>query len=298
MQALLIGCGNIGALYDYNTDDVFTHAKAYHLRGYHVDFIEPKDEIAEMVISRYGFSRRSFMELNLNNYDFVSICSPTHSHTKYLLAAIKADVPVVVCEKPVAYSIQELNLLISEYKNRKTRVLVNYIRSFQNSYEQLKQEILKFDEPLLSIHCNYHKGILNSASHAVDLIEFLTSFKLQSENIYELQRDYKYFEKDPTVSFAGCQNGVNICFNGLTIDYQIFDLDLIFKSHRLCLTDSGKDAKLFYRNDLVLHKKDMIKNYMTDVVNKVEMLINDVNCNDNFEKSVALNKTLIKLLNL
>lgn len=297
MQVLLIGCGNIGAMYDYHTDDILTHAKAYHHFRYQVDFIEPKDEIAEKVISRYGYRRRLFSESELYNYDLVSICTPTETHTKYLLAAIKADVPAVICEKPVAYSIQELDTLISEYETRKTRVLVNYIRRFQQSYELLKQEILKLGEPLQSIHCNYHKGILNSASHAADLVEFLTSFKIDSGNICELQRDYDYFEKDPTVSFAGYQNGVSICFNGLKIDYQIFELDLVFSSYRLCLTDSGKEARIFKRNDLIFHKRDMTKNYMTDVVHKSEELIYDKNCNDNFEDSVALNKTLIKILN-
>lgn len=297
MKILVIGCGNIGAMYDYHTDEVHTHVKAFHHLGYQVDFIEPRDDIAGMVKKKYGFQRREFFKLNLSDYNIISISTPTEHHSFYLLAAIEAKVPVVICEKPITYSIDELKKLIKAYNLGQTKVIVNYIRRFQESYSWLKNEILNLQEPLQSIHCNYHKGLLNSAGHAIDLVQFLTSFELKHKNIVEIGRNYDYFRNDPTISFAGYQDNVQYFFRGLSISYQIFELDFIFNSYRISLTDSGKEARIFYKNDLLLYKNEMIKNYMIDVANKAIKLITGQDKKDNFQESVSLNKILIKIIN-
>ncbi len=296
MKVLLIGCGNIGALYDYSTKEIHTHAKAFRQLGYDVDFIEPRGDIADKVKSKYGYQRKDYSEADLNKYDLITISTPTEYHFGYLMDAIKERIPVVLCEKPVAYHTDELNALLEEYKKGETKVLVNYIRRFQNQYGWLKKEIENFDEPLQSIHCNYHKGILNSASHALDTIQYLTSFQINSDNVYELNRVYDYFKEDPTISFAGHQDGISFFFRGLQIDYQVFEIDLLFHSYRVLLTKGGKETRVFKKGEQVLFKDGMTKDYMMDVVKEAESLYSGTHTNDNFEESVLLNKSLIQII--
>lgn len=297
MNALLIGCGKIGALYDYHTDEVLTHAKAYHSFGFDVDFVEPKDEIAHMIINKYGFQRKEYSVLDLKKYNFISISTPTEYHTEYLIDAIKAEIPMVICEKPIAYTIEELEVLMKEYEKGKSKIIVNYLRRFQSRYASLKKRISNFNEPLQSVHCNYYKGIMNYGGHALDTIYFLTSFEVENRDVLELRRHYDYFDKDPTISFFGCKGDTEFCFRGLTVDYPVFEIDLIFESYRVTLTKNGANVSIYKRNELLFNKFNMTKNYMTEVLKHSQEVYFKKKMVDNFKESVALNKTLIEIIN-
>ena len=53
IKALVVGCGQIGALYDIDKDEmVLSHAKAYHLSK-DVDLVK----VIDKDISDYGFNR-------------------------------------------------------------------------------------------------------------------------------------------------------------------------------------------------------------------------------------------------
>ena len=54
-KALLIGCGNIGAMYDWDNDEVLTHAKAFSkFDEINVDYFDLNNQQASMVADRYN----------------------------------------------------------------------------------------------------------------------------------------------------------------------------------------------------------------------------------------------------
>jgi len=296
VKALLVGCGNIGAMYDYNSNQINSHAKAYSLRGIQVDFIEPKDDIAEKVITKYDYRRKKYSDINLSEYDILSICTPTQFHSELLKKALESEISVIICEKPIAGTNNELDELLPIYQNGNSKVLVNYIRRFHPNYKWLKNEISTWDEALSHINCIYYKGLMNYASHAMDIIEYLTSFKLEYSKIKEVRRVADYFDYDPTMTIHGNQNEVNFFFQGLTTNYPLFEFDLFFKSYRLRVFNGGLDIEIYKDNKKQLHKSNMLDSYMLHVIDEAIGLYKDKNRNDNFESSLGLNKALLNII--
>ena len=297
MKALLIGCGQIGAMYDFQNHEVLTHAKAYYQLGFNVDFIEPNGEIAHKVVTKYGFNQVSNHSKFRDTYDYISICTPTSWHAKYLKEAIVAQTPIIICEKPIAYLKDKLEVVHEVYKKGNSKVLVNYVRRFQKSYAWLKKKIELFNEPLQSFHCNYYKGLMNYAGHALDTVEYLTGFELENATIEEIRRKYDFFKEDPTITFFGKQNGVSFTFQGLYVDYPIFEIDLFYSNYRVSLTEGGSTARIFNKGHLILQKNELLKDYMIDVFEEANRLFKNPGRQDNFDTSIKLNSKLIDLIN-
>lgn len=84
---------------------------------------------------------------------------------------------VILCEKPLiktTYELAEVKKLLSRYK---TPIFLNYFRRALPEFQRLKKLLTKDDYgEVLKCSIWYSKGILNSASHFVDLIAWLTDF--------------------------------------------------------------------------------------------------------------------------
>ena len=171
IKALIIGCGNIGALYDLNDPKkVWTHARAFS-RTKGIDFViaDTDEKILKKISKQYDVPAVTLTDgFDYSGFDIVSITTPTPTHFGYLQRLMKQNVPVVICEKPVAASVDELNILIQQHDQSASRVLVNYIRRFQPAYSVLKKrlsEILKKDS-CIGIIIKYQRGFLNNGGHA------------------------------------------------------------------------------------------------------------------------------------
>lgn len=311
-KALLIGCGNIGALYDLETSDVFTHAKAYS-KNTMFQFVvyDPDIEQAKKIADKYGVVQIvDITEINFLDYDCVSICSPTITHVHFLKMAFEANVKVIICEKPISVDENELNEILNLYSNSNSKVIVNYIRRFQPSFIDLKvlvEEIL-LKEKLVNINITYQKGFLNNASHAFDLLQFLFSQNLVLKDVKITNKDFDFFKNDPTLSLSANWNNVLVNVTGLTnISFTIFELELFFNSSRIKITDSGKNITAYAIPDsqpfllpLIIDEKnsksDCIKDYMEFVITKAQSILLKNENSDNFMDSISLNKEMIKYI--
>ena len=72
-----------------------------------------------------------------SQYDIVSITSPTPTHYNYLRDLLSENVPVIICEKPVVSTLDEVELIKSQYSSSTSKVLVNYIRTCFSQVEIL-----------------------------------------------------------------------------------------------------------------------------------------------------------------
>ena len=299
VKALIRGSGNIGSQYDLKNNFVQTHSKAMFISNWinNVDLYDLDTTITVKISKLYGFNvLNEYSKDCLNKYDIVSICTPTNTHYKFLKDCILKNVKVVICEKPISFSTEELNELLLLYNSGNTKVLVNYYRRFQNSYRSLKQIIAPFKDDLCSAKINYYKGLLNYASHAFDTIHFILGNPLLIEGLSVQSLDYDYFKDDPTISANFTSSEVQYYLVGENTTNPVLNIDLIFKKHRILINKLG-NSTLVYHNDILIHTFDnMIKNYMIDVLNHAKSLFFDNNQNDNFKESLVLNKQLINII--
>jgi predicted dehydrogenase len=307
-KALVIGCGNIGAGYDFDNEQVLTHAKALSLnKNFTLTVYDTDKELAFKVRKKYSCEAVEDIDVDsLSKFDCVSICSPTGTHFKYLSAAIDAKVKVIVCEKPVSSNAEELPKLIKMYKSGSSKIMVNYTRRFQPAYSELKYiiaDLLK-KEKLTNISIRYQRGFINNCSHAADLIEFLIGKNFDLTDIKKSNPVTDHFENDPTLSMMATLADTNVNVLGLSnVLFPYFDINFFFNSTKIEIKELGRTIEILKADEpfTVLSSKKIFQNCMKDnmihVISKAEELLNDKNVPDNFIGSVELNQRMLNYLN-
>lgn len=313
MQVLIIGCGNIGALYDYENDSILTHAKAFSKKSScKLYFYDLDTQLAEKIAERYNSNFVTDLnKIDFIEYDCISICTPTETHFQYLKRAIESNVRLIICEKPVSNSEAELRELKKLYENKKSKIIVNYIRRFQPSFSWLKKfiEDLLISEKLAHVAIRYQRGFINNCSHAFDLISYLTSRPIDLSNLQKQNVVYDHFQNDPTLSLLANWNDVNVNVLGLSnVNFSHFEIDLYFETFKIAIKESGNQIDIYeseihgyFLNPLKKNKqismKSCLKNYMLQVVDSAINLLDSESNNDNFIESVNLNLLMLKYLN-
>ena len=301
-NALLIGCGNIGALYDFENDAILTHAKALYLSNkYNLFFYDVDKNLSEKASKKYG--ECNVLELTdsiFNSADWVSLCTPTNAHFNYLKNLITLNNKFILCEKPVSYNLQEIEFLKNAYKKSNSKVFVNYIRRFQPAYIEIKKKYSTIFDLNKLKECSiiYSRGFINNASHAFDLLEFLFDKSMDLINIIILDKKYDYFQNDPTISLKAKWEHANIVVKGypnenesifqMKLKFDEYFIEFLNKGDEIIIVDSKSNSNpLFYKNGC-------LTNYMQNVVT---CLINiNISNKSNFESSLHLNEKMLNII--
>jgi predicted dehydrogenase len=308
-NALVIGCGNIGALYDKNNNNILTHLKGYKNKGiFDISIYDSNKKLTLELSSKYNCKIiEDINNLDYSYFDSISICTPTDTHYYFLKKSIESNVKSIICEKPISYSYKELSDIVELQNNSK--ILVNYIRRFQKYYIKLKKYInaLKKEQNVKNISIFYQRGFLNNCSHAFDLIEFLFDEEIILSNITKSNVLYDTFDKDPTLSFQSLWNKSIFSVVGLTnIKYSIFEIHILFESCRINITNSGNNVdiynvnsnsnKLSFEEDL--SGKFILENYMVSVIDTATEILNGERLETNFLQSISINRKMLDIINL
>ncbi|MGI8892272.1 MAG: Gfo/Idh/MocA family protein [Bacteroidia bacterium] len=310
MQALLIGCGNIGALYDLDdATRVWTHAKAFSkISEINFSVADTDKKLAKKIADHYQVERITITgETDFSSYDIISITTPTPTHFTFLEALFNQKVPVIICEKPVAANKEELKKLANLYKKSGCKVLVNYVRRFQPAYERLKKLLIKqqVSSPCTGINIKYQRGLLNNGGHAFDLLEFLFE-KPFSLNAFHLQDvAFDVFSYDPTVSGSCLFDTCPVTILGIrNSSFPIFEIELFFPALKIVICHSGDEVRFYeYKKkesrlveNQKLRQSNILPGYMLPVVNKAIKLLKNKNEADNFLQAVELNNRIVHVI--
>ncbi|WP_205508561.1 Gfo/Idh/MocA family protein [Longitalea arenae] len=313
-KALVIGCGNIGALYDWDNDKILTHAKAFHNHDqFSFSVFDLDKELAKSVGDKYGCEVIERIEKDtLASFDCVSVCTPTSTHYDLLQQILSREIKLVICEKPVANDSRQLYRLKELYYQVNSKVIVNYIRRFQPAFASLKQFIagIAGKESLTNIAIRYQRGFLNNCGHALDTIDFLLGDPLELEGIKINNMVYDQFPDDPTLSIqATSKQKTNIVITGLSdIKFSFFEIDIYFEYHYIAIKNAGaviriykaeKDERRFLPLQMqdAYSQDDCLKDYMKHVIEHAYKLLSGKETTDNFSGSVDLNLRMLKYLN-
>lgn len=310
MKCLLIGCGGIGALQDWNRNEIASYAKAfehYKVKPFVYDIDRRK---SAKVVARYGgCALRAWDQKPMHYYDLVVISTPTRTHYSYLKRILKDPPRLVICEKPIADKLGQLRELLALYKKTKVKVLVNYHRRFQPKMQGLGRQVLAIHAKnrCRAIVITYQKGFLNNGSHAFDLLGFLFSKPFQPTNIKICSKIKDSLLHDATVSLTCDWEGAQIFFVGLPkMKTSYFDVDLYFEKQALKIRHCGDTAEiyksekragnLFPKFILTKEKKRICKNPILHTVAYAKKVLKNPSLPDNFENSIQVSTTLVKIM--
>jgi len=296
VKALIIGCGNIGGLYDLENDSIQTHAKAISKNNWieKVDVFDINIELQRKICEKYDFNGlKSKEKINFEKYNIVCINTPTDTHFEYLKLCLESKVRLIVCEKPISNSISELDDIMSLYISGESKIVVNYFRRFLNSYLHLRNEFFYKKQVFKEIHVKYYKGFLNNCGHALDTIEFLTETNMNPISIIMLRRDFDFFKDDPTITATFFSNDIKFKVEGSDLNHKTFEILFTCENQEILLKDSGNKIEISQNGVLNFESDDLIKNYMTDLYSEIENIYYDNKLSDNFHNSIMLNRKQI-----
>ena len=308
IKALVLGCGNIGAMYDLHTPEVVqTHARAFSWqREIEFSVTDSDQHKAKLIGKRYNVQALKLNQVDFNDFSIVSLTTPTKTHFFYLKQMLRLNVPVVVCEKPVAADLAELSELKRIYLRSQTKVLVNYMRRFQPGYAVLKrrvQKILKQDT-IESITITYQQGMLNNSTHATDLLEYLFNAEFRFHKFIVQSAAVDIFPDDPTISGTCLFDGVPVNFAGITDTVErVFEIELLFQNFKIIIDESGNTIG-YFRSEKSIPVKEFVRmrqtklltNYMQPVISKAMRLLLNSKEEDNFMLALALNQRTVRLI--
>ena len=134
MKAVVVGCGIMGR----------THARNWRaVPGVQLAAVCDIDkELADKVAGSNGTkSYTSFEDMLAEEQpDIVSICVPTFLHKPLVLQAARAGVHIV-CEKPIAPSLQDAEEMIAACRANKVRLFIAHVVRFFPSYKDLAAKV-------------------------------------------------------------------------------------------------------------------------------------------------------------
>lgn len=200
LKAGLIGCGRIGFGFDLDSkrDGTWTHAGAYHLTD-EIEFVGVYDNnrtIAQRCSDQYGVYAYEHIDSMIQNLDIISIAVPELEHRRvlehiYSICAQSKKVPQVLwVEKPFTGNIREARHFIDAFAEFDCHIHVNYQRRYCEGFSKLSD----YGTPR-NVNIAYTRGLLNTASHFIDLMIGLYGLpsRVVTVNSTDFVMDYKSF---------------------------------------------------------------------------------------------------------
>lgn len=250
-QAAVIGCGRIASLFNDDPKRAFvaTHAGAYRSH--------PKVELAAAAdrdaarLRAFGNRwkvRRLFESagglLKEVRPDLLSVCTWTDSHREITLEAIRAGVPVVFCEKPLASTLAQADEMVARARRRGTILAVNHHRRWDPMHRRIRAFLQAGGLGDVEVASAYYAGgIANTGTHLFDLMRFLLG-------------DARWIQAHPVSSVNGpdplldgileTKRGARVTFQALRKPtYVLFEIDVYGTKGRLRIVDCGKRATVW-----------------------------------------------------
>jgi predicted dehydrogenase len=192
-SAGIIGLGFIGAGDQISGDAIGQRVE--HLDGTHSDAYTKNPHISITCGSSRNKGRRTRFLSRINNevqvyadwieminstkLDIISIATYTPTHAEMVIASAEAGIPVIFCEKPIAATITEAEMMLNACKKSGSLLVINHNRRFNPNFRLIQTMIARGDlGELTSVTARWPSGRLgNIGTHVIDAIHMLTGLK-------------------------------------------------------------------------------------------------------------------------
>ena len=187
--------------------------------------------------------------LDNERLDILSICTPVEFRLESIKAAVQAGVRVILCEKPLAPSVDEAESIAGTVNGSQSTLLLNFQRRWDPGLQEAARMIQSGEiGELQRGFCVYEKGLAHNGSHMIDLL----SMFLGRPARLRVVRDSTMQPADPVTptfdaEFRYDADGPALVYLS-AVDYSrysIFEVDLLGTHGRIAVTNSGRDVKVF-----------------------------------------------------
>jgi predicted dehydrogenase len=247
LKAAIIGCGNIGSLYDENVESSAyprSYARAY-FENSDVDLIVVCDndilrakKCAEhWKVPHYCENPREIIQ---SEPDIISICTPESSRISIFDALSGVTCKAILCEKPWASTLQSAQILLEKSKTITSHLTINFSRRWDKGLLTIVTQIKSgYFGRFTGGTCLYGKGISNNGSHIIDVLNWALGVP-KSVYTRSLTKDNRE-DFDPTLTVQlEYPDGHTIDIIGTDYrNYSLWEIDLLFTSGRIRITDNG-----------------------------------------------------------
>ena len=245
-SVLIIGLGNIGMRYDYDNfskEIILTHAKSFYINENFnlIGGVDLKEKNIKEFKKKYissGFSEIKEAMINLCP-DIVIISSPTNKHFENIKEVFKYHSPkVIICEKPLSYEINESKKILELCKSKNSKLFINYFRRvLPGNLKILSLINSKEIRTPFQGTCTYSKGLFNSASHFINLFEFLFG---KVKNIKLINKNKSLSDPEPDFEI-GFDEGNIIFISNKNSNIFLNSAELIMQNGKLNFENGGED---------------------------------------------------------
>ena len=280
LNSALIGLGNIGLNYDFNSKNILTHAKSLFLNK-KINFLYGIDKNIKQRIKFYkkykvNTSNNIKKIKDLNNINFFIVSVNTSSQYKIIKKIVKLKkLKIILIEKPCGQNYSEFLKIKNLCEKNKKKLFINYHRNYDKNYSLLKKKFLKLTN--FKGTANYSRGLNNNCSHILSLISPLN---LKNTSIKFLNKkknpDFVLNFKKGSITFLNSP-GKNVSNN----EIELIDKNIRIKSFKemskFKIIEKHKNEKLIQKT-LIFDYKNYQKAVLKKILeNRIKLKKNDIN---------------------
>jgi predicted dehydrogenase len=247
-KAAVIGCGRIGVEAGLFKKEVqpATHAGAYktHARIELAGLVDINPERLKMAARYFPgvplFESSKEMLVKLKP-DIISIATHVDSHLELIKLVSNYRTPAIVCEKPMAGTLEEAGEIIDLCKKSGSLLFINHVRRFDSCLRKIKQDIKggKIGELIQGTYY-YENGIFNNGTHLVDLLRFFIGEIDWVMGIQNKKTKNKNLKKDLNIDgFLHFKNGTMVNIQSFPFKYGISEMYLFGSKGAIFLKNLG-----------------------------------------------------------
>ncbi len=251
-KAVVVGVGNIGADEKKFSAAVSpgTHAGAYW-RNPDIElvaFVDVDQDNLKAACKKFpGVKAFTSIEQMFKNFkpDIISVATPTQYHHEGVMAIAKYGCRVILCEKPMSYSVKHARDMIAVCQKKGIKLFINHQRHFDPLLLQWSRRV-KNENYLGAIyqgHAYFYNGLYNNGTHLLDL---MTMFLGKPTSVAG------YFNKkipnnalDPNIDgLVFLKNDSLVSLHSLSKNYGYFSLTLLGEKGMIEITNLGYEVNL------------------------------------------------------
>lgn len=249
-RVVVVGCGKIGALFEVEPkrEKPASHAGAVSANK-KTELVALVDTNAKnLAAARKLFpsatSYTSLVEcLKIERPAIVIIATPPQAHLSLLKECAHFNVPMVICEKPLATNAKEAKQMEALVKKSGIIFVLNYQRRFSPLFAQVRADIEKGKKigSLQQITCYYSNGLYSNGGHIIDALSYLIDDEIVSVIGLKNDKNETYSEGDINVdALLTTKKGTKVVLQSFDQkEYGIHDIRLYGTKGSIVLTDYG-----------------------------------------------------------